>query len=97
MEVEGPVGRLVNPIVHLNVRSWRDVVARFRERVELEAATRHEKPSRIHLIAGPWGLFRYYYFTNQARRDGARGLAVSLMYAAQHGAVLWRRRQVDRA
>ena len=97
MEVDGPVGRLANPIIHLNVRSWRDVFARFRERVEIEAGAHRERPSVLDLIAGPWSLFRYYYFTNQASRDGARGLAVSLIYAAHHGAVLWRRRQVDRA
>lgn len=97
MEVDGPVGRLSNPIIHLNVRSWRDVVARFSGRVEIEAGARRERPSALDLITGPWSLFRYYYLTNQARRDGVRGLAVSLIYAAHHGAVLWRRRQVDRA
>lgn len=97
MEVDGPVGRLSNPIIHLNVRSWRDVVARFGGRVEIEAAAHQERPAALDLLTGPWGLFRYYYLTNQARRDGVRGLAVSLIYAAHHGAVLWRRRQVDRA
>ncbi len=97
MDVEGPVGRLQNPIVHLNVRSWRDVFARFRQRVELEAAAHRKRPSPITLLTGPWSLFRYYYFTNQARRDGVRGLAVSLIYSAHHGAALWRRRLADRA
>lgn len=97
MEVDGPVGQLSNPIIHLNVRSWRDVAGRFRGRIEIEAATHRERPSALDLFAGPWSLFRYYYLTNQARRDGARGLAVCLFYAANHGAVLWRRRQADRA
>lgn len=97
MEVDGPVGRLGNPIVHLNVRSWRDVATRFRRRVEIEAGADRVRPSAVDLVSGPWNLFRYYYLTNQARRDGARGLAVSLIYAAQHAAVLWRRRLADHA
>ncbi len=97
MEVDGPIGRLRHPIVHFNIRSWQDVVDRFRRRVEIEAVAHHERPSRLDLLTGPWNLFRFYYLKNQARRDGARGLAVSLIYAAHHGAVLWRRRRVDRA
>lgn len=97
MAVEGPIGRLRHPIVHLNVRGWRDVCARFGQRTEIEAAALDGRPSAPEMLTAPWGLFRYYYFTNQAWRDGARGLAVSLLYAAQHGAALWRRRLTRRA
>jgi glycosyltransferase involved in cell wall biosynthesis len=97
MEVSGPTGRLNHPIVHLNVRSWRDVVARFRERVQIEAAGQRDRCSLAELVRGTWSLFRYYYLTNRAVLDGARGLAVSLIYAAEHGAVLWQRRRAGRA
>ena len=97
MEVSGPIGRLNHPILHLNVRSWRDVAARFRERVGIEAAAHPDRCSLAELVRGPCSLFRYYYLTNRAVLDGARGLAVSLIYAAEHGAVLWRRRRADRA
>ena len=97
MDVDGPVGQLSNPIIHLNVRSWRDVIARFRGRVAIEAGALGNKPSVRDLLAGPWNRFRYYYLTNRARQDGLRGLMVSLIYAAHHMAVLWRRRRVDHA
>jgi glycosyltransferase involved in cell wall biosynthesis len=92
MQVAGSVGRLEAPLVHLNVRSWSDVRRRWRRDVPLEARALEPRPGLRAALGSPLHLFRYYFFTQGAWRDGARGLLVSLLYAARHAAILWHRR-----
>jgi glycosyltransferase involved in cell wall biosynthesis len=96
MHVDGSIGRLHHPIVHLNVRRWRDVSRRLRREMQLEAAAPGPRPSLRRVFAEPFHLFRYYYFENQAWRDGPIGLLVSVVYAAHRGSLLFARRRALR-
>ena len=96
MRVDGSIGRLHHPIVHLNVRRWRDVSRRFRREMQLEAAAPGPRPSLRRVLAEPLHLFRYYYLENQAWRDGPIGLLVSVVYAAHRGSLLLARRRALR-
>lgn len=93
MQVDGPIGRLREPLVHDNVRSWRDVERRFRRDVPIEARALGRRPSLGETLTAPMHLFRFYYLRNRAWRDGLRGLLVCLAYAAYHGHLLWRARR----
>jgi glycosyltransferase involved in cell wall biosynthesis len=93
MTVDGSVESLHGPLVHLNVRNWADVRLRFRRYLPSEA--RHHEPvsSRIRAIRLGSYMFRYYYLTQGAWRDGWRGLVVCLVYAVYHGAAAWQSRR----
>jgi hypothetical protein len=73
--------------VHENVRSWRDVARRLRRDVPIQAAAVLPPAGTIEACRIALRMFRYYYWTNGARHDGLRGLAVSLAYALYEGAV----------
>ena len=87
MRVDGAVGHLSAPLVHDNVRGWRDVARRFRRDIPVQAAATAAPPGLVAVGRIPLRMFRYYYCTNGAWRDGLRGLGVSLAYACYHGAV----------
>lgn len=93
MQVDGAIGRLASPLIHLNVRSWRDVVRRFRRDVPIAAGALEERPPVGRALREPFHMFRLHYCSHQAWRDGPRGLLVSVVYAAYHGAILWTRRR----
>lgn len=93
MHVDGSVGRLRHPIIHLNVRSWKDLRDRLRREVSLEAGAPGRRPSVRTMLSEPLHLFRYYYLENEAWRDGPLGLLVSAAYAAHRGFLLLARRR----
>jgi glycosyltransferase involved in cell wall biosynthesis len=97
MRIDGTVGRLASPLVHLNVRSWRDVVRRFRRDVPIEARALAPAPPLRRALAEPLHMLRHYLITHRAWRDGPRGFLVSLLYAAYHGSILWAARRMHRA
>lgn len=97
MRVDGPVGRLASPLIHLNVRSWRDVVRRFHRDVPIEARALDERPRLRRTLGEPLHMLRHYLLTHRAWRDGPRGLLVSLLYATYHGSILWTARRLHRA
>ncbi len=93
MQVDGPVGHLRHPILHVNARSWWDLVRRLKRDAEAEAASSGARPSIRRIFTEPLHHFRLYYVENQAWRDGVPGLVVSLVYAANWASVLlarWR-------
>ena len=95
MHVDGPIGHLTMPLVHENVRRCGDLARRFRRDVPIQAAALAAPPGLGEACRIPLRMFRYYYCTNAAWRDGPRGLAVAFAYALYHGAIaaagLWRR------
>ncbi|MBN1867622.1 glycosyltransferase family 2 protein [Candidatus Sumerlaeota bacterium] len=92
IEVDGSVGDLDGVLIHENVRAWVDVVRRFRQYVPVEAGNLRPAPGFGTVCATPWRMFRYYYVTNRAWKDGARGLIVSVVYAAYRFAIAWKAR-----
>ena len=97
MLVDGNVGRLQSALIHLNVKSWRDVTMRFRRDVPVQARTLGRRPRLAECLLRPLHLFRFYYGRNGAFRDGLRGLAVSGIYASYEAAILWRARRNQHA
>ena len=97
MQVSGSVGRLQSPLIHRNIRSWRDVTYRFRRDVPVQARALSRRPRRSECLSRPLHLFRFYYFGNGAFRDGLRGLVASGIYAFFEAAILWRARRVEHA
>jgi glycosyltransferase involved in cell wall biosynthesis len=96
MQVDGSIGRMQHPFIHVNVRRWSDIFRRFRREIELEGATAGPRPSLRRALTEPFHLFRYYYLENKAWRDGPIGLLVSAMYAAHRGSLLLARRRALR-
>jgi glycosyltransferase involved in cell wall biosynthesis len=97
MLVDGSIGRLDTPIIHLNVRGWGDVLRRFRRYVPVEALALGRRPGLVESLSRPVHLFRFYYIRNEAFRDGARGLIASAIYAFFDAAVLWTARRNEHA
>lgn len=87
MVIEGRIDRLAAPLIHENIRNWRDVRLRFERYVPVEARQLPFVPARRVATEG-LGHFVYYYRDQGAWRDGALGLMVSLIYAAYRVAVL---------
>ena len=44
MQVDGTIGRLQSPLIHLNVRTWRDVIRRFRRDAPVQARALERRP-----------------------------------------------------
>jgi hypothetical protein len=59
----------------------------LRRDVPIQAAALAAPPGLGEVCRIPLRMFRYYYWTSGAWRDGLRGLAVSLAYAVYHGAI----------
>jgi (heptosyl)LPS beta-1,4-glucosyltransferase len=96
MHVDGSIGRLQHPIIHLNVRRWSDLRQRLRREASLQAEAPGPRPSLRRVMTEPLHLFRYYYLENEAWRDGPIGLLVSAVYAAHCGLLLLARRRALR-
>lgn len=97
MLADGTAGHLYSPLVHCNVRGWKDVARRFRRDIPILSRTYPVPPSRWKALMVPCHMFRHYYLRNQAWKDGARGLLVSGIYAVYHGAVAWAARREPHA
>lgn len=88
-EIDGQVLPLQSALVHLNWRHCSDIRLRFRRYLPLETGHCDEAGGRVRGVRRALTMFRYYYYRQQAFRDGWRGLVVSLVYAVYHGAILW--------
>jgi glycosyltransferase involved in cell wall biosynthesis len=96
MRVDGSIGRLRSPIIHVNVRRWSDLRRRFLREAALQAVAPGPRPPLRRVVTDPLHLFRHYYLENGAWRDGPLGLLVSAVYAAHRGALLLARRRALR-
>ncbi len=97
VKVDGQIGHLQHPFLHVNARSWRDLIARIKRDAAAEARSVDERPSLWRIVAEPLHHFRLYYRKNQAWRDGWRGLVVSMFYSANRASVLLARRRSNGA
>jgi glycosyltransferase involved in cell wall biosynthesis len=97
MVVEGRLGHLSHPLVHYNIRHWRDLVRRWRLYIPLEAQFRSPAHVLEDLVLEPARLLRYYLIKQGAWRDGAIGVGVSLLYACYHAVCNWYARRNRRA
>ena len=93
MQVDGPVGHLRHPILHVNATSWRDLVRRIKRDTEAARSSPGARPTLPRIFTDPLHHFRLYYVENQAWRDGVPGLVVSLVYTANRASVLLARRR----
>jgi GT2 family glycosyltransferase len=87
--VNGPVGHLCHPLLHYNVNSVWELTDRFRRYLPVEVHTRKGSQDVLHSLLVPWRLFRFYYFQQEAWRDGIRGFVVVIVYTAYHTAAEW--------
>lgn len=92
LSVDGPVGRLRSPLLHLNLRGWADVSLRFHRYLPSEARHHAPVPTRRKAMALSCHMFRYYYCRSGAWKDGWRGFLVSAIYSVYHGAAAWQAR-----
>jgi hypothetical protein len=72
-------------IAHRWASSYRELVARHRKYVRLEAADRvaaGEVTGVRAVVATPWRSFRESFLEKRGYRDGATGLALSLFWSA---------------
>jgi glycosyltransferase involved in cell wall biosynthesis len=96
-EIDGRLLPLQSPLVHQNWRRWSDIRLRFRRYLPLEARHCDGPGGRLRGSRRALTMFRYFYCRQQAFRDGWRGLVVSLVYAAYHGAIVWKARHNNHA
>jgi hypothetical protein len=99
--LDGPTGRLEEPLIHLNYDTLGEFVQKQRRYAALEAWTRWRQGERVRArayVGQPAREFWWRYVTLGGRRDGALGLLLTgyLAYAAllrtRYLARLWRER-----
>jgi len=87
--LEGPLGHLCYPLLHYNVNSLRELVVRFKRYLPVEFRTRKVLSPGVQFLLTPWRLFFFYYFQQEAWRDGFKGLVVVVIYIVYHSAAEW--------
>jgi len=93
--VQGPIGRLTNPMDHFTERRIRDHFRKFGQYTTLAAQEKSRTVRRVYatdLIFRPLIVFTKSYLLKQGFRDGVRGLIVSVfagMYTFVKYAKLW--------
>ncbi len=91
-EVDGPLGRIDEPLLHLNYESWSEFWAKQRAYARLEAGRRRAaglRPRPHHYLLQPLREFRRRFFTLGGYRDGLLGLRLCLAMGAAEGLTLW--------
>lgn len=93
LQVDGPVGTLEAPLIHLNYERWSEFMAKQARYAELHARSLRRQGVR----AKPWsplrqalGEFRRRYVTLDGWREGRHGLALCLALAYFEGRSYWR-------
>ena len=80
--IDGPVGYLKNPLIHLADKSFKHYILRFNRYTSLDADKLYragKKPSLNYLLFKPWGWFLMTYFRHKGLVDGWPGFIFSLM------------------
>jgi glycosyltransferase involved in cell wall biosynthesis len=90
MQVDGRIGAIAAPLLHLNLRHFDDVRLRFRRYLPVEARQHPPVSGRLQALRIGLRMFRYYYVAMGAWRDGWRGVLTCGVYGAYHGAAAWR-------
>jgi len=90
--VDGPIGHLREPLVHLNYRSLGEFIAKQERYSPFEAQTwlaRFGRPRRRALIGQPLREFWRRYVQLQGAREGVLGLVLSMLLAYYAGKAVW--------
>jgi glycosyltransferase involved in cell wall biosynthesis len=90
--VDGPVGHLRQPLVHLNYRSLGEFIAKQERYCPFEAQawlSRFGRPRRRALIGQPLREFWRRYVQLQGVREGTLGLVLSVLLAYYAGKAVW--------
>jgi glycosyltransferase involved in cell wall biosynthesis len=90
--VDGPVGHLRQPLVHLNYRSLGEFIAKQERYCPFEAQawlSRFGRPRRRALIGQPLREFWRRYVLLQGVREGTLGLVLSVLLAYYAGKAVW--------
>jgi hypothetical protein len=90
--VDGPVGHLREPLVHLNYRSLGEFVDKQERYCPYAAQAwlgRFGRPRRRALIGQPIREFWRRYVQLQGAREGALGLVLSVLLAYYAGKAVW--------
>jgi len=90
--VDGPIGHLREPLVHLNYRSLGEFIAKQERYCPFEAQTwlaRFGRPRRRALIGQPLREFWRRYVQLQGAREGVLGLVLSVLLAYYAGKAVW--------
>jgi (heptosyl)LPS beta-1,4-glucosyltransferase len=96
--VDGEVGYLEQPFVHLNYRSLREFVAKQERYCQLEAVRwrkTYGRPRRRALVGQPVRELWRRYVSLRGFRDGPLGLVLSLLLAYYAGRAIWLARSAD--
>jgi glycosyltransferase involved in cell wall biosynthesis len=84
VKLDGPAGKLRNPLIHLNYDTVGEFVAKQRRYADFDAeALRQagERPRPRQFVTGPIRQFWWRFFTLQGYRDGWHGLRLSALMA----------------
>lgn len=90
--VDGPVGHLRAPLVHLNYRSLGELIAKQERYCPYAAQAwlgRYGRPRRRALIGQPLREFWRRYVQLQGAREGVLGLVLSALLAYYAGKAVW--------
>lgn len=82
--LDGPAGRLANPLVHYNYDDWRQVLAkqrRYTARAVRDALAAGQTVRPRNYLLQPLRAFYRRYLTLRGYRDGALGLWLALILA----------------
>ena len=97
LEVEGTVGRLKSPLVHITDRTLEHYMRKFNRYTSLAAEELDERGRQFHtadLFTHPAGIFLRMFFLRAGFLDGAQGLMLALLssaYVFAKYAKLWER------
>jgi glycosyltransferase involved in cell wall biosynthesis len=89
IRIDGPVGRLREPLIHHNITGLRDVSRRFRRYLPIERQNVDPAASRLTALRLAGRMGRYYLIRQQAWRDGWRGVLASCIFSLYHGLAQW--------
>jgi (heptosyl)LPS beta-1,4-glucosyltransferase len=96
--VDGPVGYLQQPLIHLNYRTLREFVDKQERYAHLEARRwllTFGRPRARALMGQPLREFWRRYVSLAGYREGALGLVLSLLLAAYAGRAVWLARRAS--
>lgn len=85
--LDGQLGYLKNPIIHLHDRNFKQVVEKYFFRYvpwEAKERSKKEKPSLFKLFAVPPSIFVLRYFVYRGFLDGARGLMTAIIWSTYY-------------
>jgi glycosyltransferase involved in cell wall biosynthesis len=83
LKLDGKAGYLTEPLLHCNYETVREFLERTEKYTTIDAKSLYPniRLASLKLFTTPLRYFAYYYFRQQAYKDGLTGLLVSGLYA----------------